>query len=93
MTVRPLSNWRGGPGVCVSVWVVRRDEYTPDSCYEGGQAEDDQQEPVQDTRDLPPLLSYDLSSLLRLVLLLHDDGTQVSPRILLLLEGKQLNII
>ena len=92
MTVRPLSDWRGGPGVCISVWIVRRDEYTPDSCYERRQAEDDQQEPVQDTRDLPPLLSNDLSSLLRLVFLLHDDGTQVSPRILLLLEGKQVNI-
>ena len=58
------------------------DEDTPEGGDEGGQAEHYQQEPVQDTRDLPPLLSYDLSPLLGLVLLLHDDGTQILPRIL-----------
>ena len=58
------------------------DEDTPESGDERGQAEDDQEEPVQDPGYFPPLLAYYFSPLLCLVFLLHDDGTQVFPRIL-----------
>ena len=59
-----------------------RDKDTPEGRDQRGQAEDDQEEPVQDPGYFPPLLAYDFSPLLCLVFLLHDDRTQVFPRIL-----------
>ena len=68
----------------VGIGVVGRHEDTPEGRDQGGAGEHDQEELVQDPRYLPPLLADDLPPLLFLVPVLHDDGAQVLPRILLL---------
>ena len=79
-------------GFRVSIGIVRRHEDAPEGRDEGGAGEDDQEELVQDPGDLPPLLAYDLPPLLSLVPLLHDDGAQVLPRVLLLPLLKQMEL-
>ena len=68
----------------VGIGIVRRHEDAPEGRDEGGAGEHDQEELVQDPGYLPPLLADDLPPLLFLVPVLHDDGAQVLPRILLL---------
>ena len=71
-------------GFRVSIGIVRRHEDAPEGRDQGGAGEHDQEELVQDPGDLPPLLAYDLPPLLLLVPVLHDDGAEVLPGILLL---------
>ena len=68
----------------VGIGIVRGHEDAPEGRDEGGAGEHDQEELVQDPGYLPPLLADDLPPLLFLVPVLHDDGAQVLPRILLL---------